>query len=80
MNVENLAGGSQAMSGVGIAGMFNAVLLSPVVVIAAFAFFGKIHRTKVVDIGTFYVHDLSEYSPTGHIESSQCERVIAAVF
>ena len=42
MNIQYLAGGAQPMSGIRIACMFDAVSFSPMVVIAAFALFGKV--------------------------------------
>ena len=61
--------GSQTMSGIGITRMFDAISFPPVVVVTSFAFFGKIHGTQVVYISSLHVHDSSEYSLAGHIES-----------
>ena len=80
VDVENLTCRSQSVGGVGIACMFDTVSFSPVIVVTAFALFGKIHGTEIVNIRSFYMHYFSEYTLTCHFESSQGKRVITAIF
>ena len=80
VNIENLASRSQTMSRVGIACMLDTISLSPVIVVAAFALFGKIHRAEIVNICTFYMHNFSEHTLACHFERSQSKGIIAAIF